>query len=417
MMKIRSRLLALMCLLSGMAVQPACTKKKPEETSSVKSSPSGPKILYHYRRSEEKSLDPVKAFDEASRQHSRNIFDVLLEYSYLKRPYELAPSLLTKMPEKQADGVTYLFALKQGVKFHDHAIFPGGKGREMVTDDVIYSLKRFADANTNRLSYTLIQGLVVGMDEFRELARKEGKTFNYDKNEISGLKKVDNYQFTITFTRDSPLNFYPLAFEGTSVVPREAIEKFGDDFDKNPIGTGPFYLKSYARRGTTVLARNPNYHGTYPTEGAAGDQEAGLLQSAGKKLPLVDEVHLPLIEESQPQMLKFKKGEVAWVAISRDDYVAMVDRVPTTDGTKKFKLKPEFEKQYALYYVPSLATNFMRFGMKDPVVGSNKALRQAIAYAMNADGFIEMMYNGRGVRSESMIPNEIAGSGRETGST
>jgi ABC-type transport system substrate-binding protein len=320
------------------------------------------------------------------------------------------------MPEKQADGVTYLFTLKQGVTFHDHAVFPEGKGREVNADDVIFSLKRFADANANRLSYTLIQGLIVGMDEFRELSKKQPQGFDYAKNEISGLKKLDNYRFTITFTRDSPLNFYPLAFEGTSVVPKEAIAKYGDDFDKNPVGTGAFYLKTYSRRGTTVLAKNQNYHSTYPTEGAPGDKEAGLLDSAGKKLPFVDEIHLPLIEETQPAMLKFKKGEVAWVAIGRDDYIAMVDRVPTTDGTKKFKLKPEYEK-YALYYVPSLATNFMRFGMKDPVVGKNKALRQAIAYAMSADGFIELMMNGRGNRSESIVPNEIAGSTRETAST
>jgi oligopeptide transport system substrate-binding protein len=329
----------------------------------------------------------------------------------------LSPSLLTKMPEKQADGVTYLFTLKQGVMFHDNAVFPNGKGREMTADDVIYSLHRFADAQTNRLSYTLIQGLVVGMDEFRELSKKQPKNFDYSKHPIAGIKKLDNYRLTITFTRDSPLNFYPLAFEGTSVVPREAVAKYGDDFDKNPVGTGPFWMKIYSRRGTTILAKNTNYHGTYPTEGAPGDQEAGLLQAAGKKLPFVDEIHLPLIEETQPQMLKFKKGEVAWVAISRDDYVAMVDRVPTTDGTKKFKLKPELEKKYGLYYVPSLATNFMRFGMRDPVVGRNKALRQAIAYAMDADGFIDLMLNGRGNRSESLVPNEIAGSGRETGST
>jgi oligopeptide transport system substrate-binding protein len=417
MMNIRNPWLALMCLLGSLAVQPACTKKKPEESkvSSTSSSSGGKKIFYHYRRSEEKSLDPVKSFDEASRQHVRSLFDTLLEYNYLKRPYELAPLLLTKMPEKQADGVTYLFTLKQGVRFHDHPIFPEGKGREMNVDDVIYSFKRFADANANRLSYTLIQGLVVGMDEFRELSKNQG--FDYDKNDIAGLKKLDNYTFTITFKRDSPLNFYPLAFEGISIVPREAIAKYGDDFDKNPIGTGPFAMKTYSRRGTTILVKNPHYHGTYPTEGAPGDKEAGLLEYAGKKLPFVDEVHLPLIEETQPQMLKFKKGEVAWVAIGRDDFVAMVERVPTTDGTKKFKLKPEFEKQYALYYVPSLATNFMRFGMKDPIVGNNKALRQAIAYAMSADGFIELMLNGRGNRSESIVPNEIAGSTRETGST
>jgi ABC-type transport system substrate-binding protein len=417
-MKFQKRWLAFLCLLGSFAVQPACTKKKPEESkvSSTGAGQGGAKIFYHYRRSEEKSLDPVKSFDEASRQHIRSLFDTLLEYNYLKRPYELAPLLLTKMPEKQADGVTYLFTLKQGVKFHDNPVFPEGKGREMTADDVIFSLKRFADANANRLSYTLIQGLVVGMDEFRELSKKQPQGFDYEKNQISGVKKLDNHRFTITFKRDSPLNFYPLAFEGTSVVPKEAIARYGDDFDKNPVGTGAFYMKTYSRRGTTILAKNPNYHGTYPTEGAAGDKEAGLLNAAGKKLPFVDEVHLPLIEESQPQMLKFKRGEVAWVAIGRDDYVAMVERVPTTDGTKKFKLKPEFEK-YNLYYVPSLATNFMRFGMKDPIVGKNKALRQAIAYAMSADGFIDLMLNGRGNRSESIVPNEIAGSTRETGST
>lgn len=405
----KRRILILSCLLGGITLATGCTKKKPEAASGK----PGLKIFYHYRQSEEKNLDPVKSFDEASKQHIRNIFDTLLEYDYLKRPYVLRESLLTKMPEKQADGVTYLFTLKDGVKFHDNACFPGGKGRELVSDDVIYSYKRFADANQNRLSYTIIQGMVVGMDEFREASKKQPKGFDYDKNPIEGLKKLTDKTFTMKFTLNSPLNFYPLAFEGTSIVPREAVEKYGEEFDKNPVGSGPFYLKSYSRRGTTVLARNPNYHETYPTEGAPGDKEAGLLESAGKKLPFVDEIHLPLIEESQPQMLKFKKGQVAWVAIARDDYIAMVDRV----DSKNFKLKPEFAKQFQLYWVPTLATTFMRFGMKDPIVGSNKALRQAIALAMNSEGFINLMLNGRANPSQSMIPVEIAGSSRETGST
>ncbi len=404
----KRRILLLSCLLASIASVAGCTKKKPDAAATK----PGLKIFYHYRQSEEKNLDPVKSFDEASRQHIRSLFDTLLEYEYLKRPYELKPALLTKMPEKQADGVTYLFTLKTGVKFHDNACFPGGKGRELVTDDIIYSLKRFADANQNRLSYTIIQGLVAGMDEFRELSKKQTTGFDYDKNQIEGIKKVDNTTFTIKFTHDSPLNFYPLAFEGASIVPKEAIQKYGEEFDKNPVGTGPFYMKSYSRRGTTVLARNPSYHETYPTVGAPGDKEAGFLDSAGKQLPFVDEIHLPLIEESQPQMLKFKKAQIAWVAIARDDYIAMVDRV---DG-KNFKLKPEFAKQFQLYWEPTLATTFMRFGMKDPIVGNNKALRQAIALAMNAEGWIDLMLNGRANIAQSMVPNAIAGSSRETGS-
>ncbi|MCX6128955.1 MAG: ABC transporter substrate-binding protein, partial [Proteobacteria bacterium] len=405
---VNRQILIFSSILLNFVVLPACTKKKSE----LKSNSAGLKIFYHLRLSEEKSLDPVKQFDAASHQQIRSLYDTLLQYKYLKRPYELEPSLLTKMPERQADPGSYLFSLKQGVLFHDNPCFPGGKGRELNADDIIYNFKRFANANENQLSYTIIQGLIVGLDEFREVSKKQGKEFNPEKLEIDGIKKIDKYNFTIKFTKDSPLNFYPLAFGGLSIVPKEAVDKYGADFDKNPVGTGPFYMKNYSRRGTTVLARNPNYHEVYPTEGAAGDKEAGLLEAAGKKLPFVDEVQLPLIEEAQPQMLKFKKGQIAWVAVNRDDFKSMVDQ----GANKQFSLKPEFAKQFQLYYSPSLSTSFMRFGMKDPILGTNKALRQAIALAMNSEGFVDLMYNGRGYVSDSIVPLEIAGSTRDSGS-
>jgi hypothetical protein len=64
---------------------------------------------------------------------------------------------------------------------------------------------------------------------------------------------------------------------------------------------------------------------------------AGLLEAAGQKLPFVDEVHLPLIEETQPQMLKFKRGRIAYVGINRDDFELMAIR-----KDREFSLKPEF---------------------------------------------------------------------------
>ena len=91
-----------------------------------------------------------------------NVYDTLLTYHYLKRPYELVPLLLDKMPEQQEDGVTYLFTLKRGVRFADDPCFEGGVGRELVTDDVLYSLKRFADTNENVRSYMLLAGFIEG---------------------------------------------------------------------------------------------------------------------------------------------------------------------------------------------------------------------------------------------------------------
>lgn len=407
----RLNLLALGCMMAGLTLMnPACTKKKPAESASA-ASPAGSKVFYHYRSSEEKSIDPHKQFDAASALLVRNLYDTLLQYHYLKRPYSIEPGLLEKMPEKK-EGSTYLFTLRKGVKFHDNASFADGKGRELNADDVIFSIKRFADANINDRSYSLLAGRVLGLDQFRELSKKDPKAFDYDKNDVAGLKKVDAYSFTVQFTNDSPLNIYPFAASQLSIVAPEAVKKYGKDLDKNPVGTGPYQMKTYSRRGTTILVKNPNYWETYPAAGLPEDEKAGLLTAAGKKLPFIDEIHLPLIEEAQPAMLKFKKGQLHWANISRDDFQAMVDRL---EG-KQFKLKPEFDKQFNLYYSPSLSSTYIKFNFRDKLVGQNKALRQAIALAFDYEGYIDLILNGRGYSSQSLVPLEIAGSARETNS-
>jgi oligopeptide transport system substrate-binding protein len=395
-------------LALGMSFSSACTKKKPSELAGGQ---TGPKIFYHYLQAEAKTIDPQRQFDSVSAQIVKSLYDTLLQYNYLKRPYELEPALLEKMPEKQADG-TYLFTVRKGVKFHDNAAFPQGKGRELNADDVVFSLKRFADANVNDRSYSLVTGVIVGMDEFREASKKVPKGFDYSKNEIAGVTKVDAYSLKVKFTKDSPLNLFPFAVSSMSIVPKEAVEKYGEDFAKNPVGTGPFMMKSYARRGTTVLARNPNYWEKFPTAGEEGDK-AWIAEAAGKQLPFVDEVHLPLIEEPQPQMLKFKKGQLHWVAVGKDDFNNFVTHTP---NTQDFKLKPEYDKDFSLYYAPTLTTSFLKFGMKDNLVGKNKALRQAFALAMNTPGYLELLLNGRGILSDSIVPVEIAGAGTDTGS-
>lgn len=368
------------------------------------------KVFNHRRTSAERSLDPMRQFDDASSQVVSSLFDTLLEYHYLKRPFELVPALLTEMPIQQKDKVTYLLKLRKGVFFHDDPAFPNGKGREMNADDVIYSYKRFADINVNQLSYTLFKGYVVGMDEFREATKKAGKNTDYDKLDIEGLKKIDDYTLSIKFSFENPLAFYPMASAQMSIVPREAVEKYGEDFQNNPVGTGPFYMKEYSRRGTHVLAKNPKYFQKFPDDGMPGDKEAGRLDDAGRPLPLVDEVHLPLIEEAQPAMLKFKKGELHWIRINKDDFNTMAKK--TENG---FELRGKWAEDVKLETEPAITTEYMKFNMEDPIVGKNKALRQAMALAIDVNGFIDLMHNGRGIPSESIVPLPIYGSAKDSG--
>jgi ABC-type transport system substrate-binding protein len=366
------------------------------------------KVFNFHRREAYKTLDPVKQLDQSSIELISNVYDTLLQYAYLKRPYELAPALVTKMPELSGDGLTYSFELRDDVYFHDDPCFPGGKGRKMDADDVIYSIKRFADANLNAISYSLLQGMVAGMDEFRDQTAKAGKATDYKKLSISGLTKVDQRHFTLKLTRPNPIALYPLAASSLSIVPHEAVEKYGREFETHPVGTGPFVMKRADRRGVVILERNPRYWDTYPSEGTPGDEAAGLLKAKGQRLPFIDRVELPLIEEPQPAMLLFLSGKMDWVAIDRDNFNKLAFK-----DAKGFHLKPEFEGKFVLYAEPDLRTEYFTFNMKDPLVGKNKALRQAIAYTIDAKAFLEQMMNGRGEVLTSIVPIQVAGSQRD----
>lgn len=397
----------LVIVMTAMLALGSCTKKQDATVKSV----DGRKIFFHLRTSAERSLDPMKQFDQASAQLVSNLYDTLLQYSYLQRPYQLEPNLLTEMPVKQKDGLTYHFNLRKDVYFHDHEIFPKGQGRNFNADDVIYSIKRFADANVNTISYTLMQGYIVGLDEFREATKKAGAATDYSKIPVAGLKKIDSHTVAISFTFDNPLAMYPFAFSGMSIVPREAVEKYGEDFTKNPIGTGPFKMKTYSRRGKHILVKHDKYHQTYPTVGDPGDKEAGFLADAGKSLPLIDEIHLPLIEETQPAMLKFKKGQLHWIGMNKDEFSNMA--VKNKDGT--FALTGDWASKFKMYTAPYVSSSYMKFNMNDKLLGGNKALRQAIALAMDRQGYVDLMQNGRGVVLNSIVPITIDGNEEVTG--
>ena len=178
----------------------------------------------------------------------------------MKRPYQLTPNLLTQMPSLSEDGLTYSFELRQDVFFMDDPCFEGGKGRQLTVDDVIYTLKRFADYNVNTISYgTLMQGYVKGMDVFRAETKKLGESkTDYAKLGVRH-KKTGQFQFEMTD---------PTHPHGIAAIRRLSISDCGTrgcgplriDFKHHPVGSGPFYISQYSRRGEMRLAKNPKYH-------------------------------------------------------------------------------------------------------------------------------------------------------------
>jgi len=369
-------------------------------------------VLTVPRISQFETLDPPRGFGQTETQVVQQVYSLLVSYSYLERPYKLEPDLLEAMPTLSPDKLTLTFHLRKGVRFVDNACFPGGKGRELTSDDVLYSLKRYADGNINTKSWFAMQGAVVGLDDYRAATVKAGPGVDLTSRDVAGLRKVDAHAFTIRLTHPNALFLYALTMSPASIVPREAVAFYKDRFALNPVGTGPFMAtRQLDRKGVIRLERNPDYYRTYPSVGEAGDAAKGLLKDAGKRLPRVDELEMPLIEEQQPATLKFLHGDLDWRPMDRANFAKMVQRNP--DGT--FRLAPAFAGRFAIHDVPSLETDYLLVNMRDPLLGKNKLLRQALAAAFDAQAIIDVLWNGRGRRLNSLVPWDLPGNERETG--
>ena len=367
------------------------------------------KVLTIARRAQFETLDPARIQDTESADLVSLVYSSLLRVSYLERPTRLEPDLLSRLPELSVDRLTYSFELKPGVRFHDNPCFPAGQGRELGAADVMYSLKRYADANINSKSWFLLAGAVVGLDDFRAASLKPG--FDAARTQVAGFKQLGPRRFSITLTRPDPMFLQAWTGGSLSIVAAEAVEFYKERFSVNPVGTGPFTLTDIDRKGVLRLLKYPRYHGVYPSTGAPGDADKGLLKDAGQRLPRVDVIEMPLIEEAQPAMLKMLKGELDWLGVDRANFTRMVDR----PGPGQFRLKPAFATSLNLYHTPLQQISFTSLNMKDALLGPNKALRQAIARLFDTQAEIDVLANGRGTRLNSIVPIEMAGSERETG--
>lgn len=381
------RALGLVAITISLVFNLGCTKKKEAPRNYVS----------HSFNSTIKGLDPVQASDVYMHEVVAQINEGLYQYHYLKRPFELEPLLAEGMPEVSKDGLTYTFKIKKGVRFADDAAFPEGKGREVTAEDFIYSWKRVADPANHGEGFWIFDGKIKGLNEWRNTKPK----VDYSAS-IEGLQAPDKHTLVVKLTKPYYQFMYVLAMSYTMVVPREAVEKYGAEYLNHPVGTGPFMLKEWVRNSKVVLVRNPNFRGeTYPTEGAPGDKEAGLLADAGKPIPFVDEVIYNELPEDQPRWLTFLKGNADFNTPPKDNFEQMVQG----DNLKEEWVK----KGLKLLKGPELDVVYDVLNTEDPILGKSKYLRQAMSLAVDRKAMIEKLYNGRALVAEGPIPPNIEG--------
>jgi oligopeptide transport system substrate-binding protein len=382
--------LLLLCVVFAVT---GCTKK-----SNLKE-----KVLSVTVTSKVKGFDPVNAGDTYSSGEIARVYEGLLQYHYLKRPYELMPNLAEAMPEVSNNGMTYTFKIKKGVLFHDNKCFPNGKGRELKASDFVYSIKRLADPKNTSTGWWLLDGKIKGLNEWRDLAAKSDKS-DYSL-EVEGLKALDDYTLQFTLSKAFPQFLYSLAMVYTYAVPKEAVDMYGKEFINNPVGTGPFMTSTYTQSTRIEYKKNPNFRDVrYPTEGAPGDKEAGLLKDAGKKLPLVEKIIVNIQTESQPAWLAFEKGKTDYFGIPKDQFDSVV--TPDKGITDSYA-----KKGITMEVTPDLDITYIAFNHEDKLFQGKKGLllRRAMALAYDVNESNKLFYNDRGIPAQTILPPGIGG--------
>lgn len=353
-----------------------------------------------------RGFDPVKAGDQPSALAIARIFEPLLQYAYLERPYKVEPLLAATMPEVSADGLTYTFRIRPGIYFQDDACFTntGGKGREVTAEDFVYSVKRLADRKNQSVGYWTLSGRIVGLDDFREASASATPT-DYDQ-EIPGIRALDRYTLQMTLTEPYPQLPWILTMPYVTAFSREAVDYYGTDIGQHPVGTGPYILDSWQHNYRLEYVRNPTWQETgrrdeFPTSGTEQFRRDGLLADAGKTLPLTDRIVDYVVMDPATRWLMFMKHQLDASDVARDNWDAVLD--------DQLNLNDELNEQgITVATGPSLRVGYFAFNMEDPVLGTNLALRQAMSSAFNTEAWIKL-YNGRITRPSSPIPDGLAG--------
>jgi ABC-type transport system substrate-binding protein len=365
--------------------------------------PAGQKVLRYAFEVAETSLDPARTTDLYSHILTAHIFEGLYEYDYLARPVKIRPLTADGMPQSSPDFRVWTIKVKPGIYFADDPAFKGKK-RELVAQDYVYGVKRFADpANLSPVWTDMEADGIQGLAELRKQALDTKKPFDYDK-EIPGIRALDKYTLQFTLAQPRPRYLQTLAGgEPINGMAREVVEMYGDQVAAHPVGTGPFKLAEWRRSSFLAFDRNPGYRERYYDAEPADDDAEGqalLAKFKGRRLPMLDRVEISIVEEEQPRWLSFVNGEA--------DFAYRVGYQFVTQAMPGGKVAPNLAKRGIRgYQITEPAGNFYYFNLDDPVIGGytpeKVALRRAMALGMNTKRVIDYAYSDQGTVSQGPV--------------
>jgi ABC-type transport system substrate-binding protein len=355
----------------------------------------------------ETGFDPQASSDLYSDSVQRAIFEPPYGFDYLARPYRRIPRTAAGLPEIGDNGRTWIIHIKPGIRFADDPAFKG-KPRELVAADYVYAWKRLLDPRMRSPFAWYLQGKVVGADAVIENAKRTNR-FDYDAP-ITGLRAVDRYTIRLELKEPDYIMMGYLCSSPMAAVAREVVEAYGDATTgwvmANPVGTGPYRLKSWRRGQQIVLEANPGYRAeTFPDSSDAGDRPL-LAAMKGKSVPQVGRIEIAIMEESNPRLLAFDSRALDYLELPSD----LVDRVLDPSGKLR---EPYAARGIQAPRITQPSLRYAYFNMEDPVVGGydkqHIALRRAVVMAVNMPELVRIVYQGQAIAATQPVPPGMPG--------
>lgn len=387
-------------LLSGCSNNPY----PPGETASS--------TLYRYLTEDPKSLDPSFSYTVDEAYICDLIYPSFYKYHYLKQtPFQLVLNLGAKDPVRQpapdGKGEVWTFTLKPGLRFADDPCFPGGKGRAIDARDVVYSFQRMADPSVQCPVASFFADKVVGWRAYSDGFKARGKA-HYD-DPMEGVQVDPNNPLTLRLrlSQAYPQLRYLMAMHFTTPQAREAVEKYGDEYARHPVGCGPYRMTAYQPKQRILMEVNPNRHpDLYPGDGDPGDREAGLLADAGKPLPRAQRIVYSIIKESTSRWNLFMQGYLDGETVNSNNF----QQAMGSSGLLSPALRA---KGIVLRKSPQVNIYYLAFNMNDATWGGldekHRKLRQAVSLAVDAREFIDLFRQGDGVPAQWLLPPSVFG--------
>ncbi|MCX6285587.1 MAG: ABC transporter substrate-binding protein [Bacteroidetes bacterium] len=302
------------------------------------------------------SLDPAYARDQSVIWPVNQVFNGLVQ---MDDNLEIIPCIADSW-EIRTNGLEYRFHLRNDVYFHNDPVFHSRNGKIVRAGDFIYSFKRILDPAT---------------------ASSGAWIFDYvaQSDSVPAFIAPDDSTLVIMLKKPFPPFLSMLAMPYASVVPEEAVKRYGDGFRRHPVGTGPFMFKYWKEGVKLVLIKNPAY---FETDG-------------NNRLPFLDAVSISFLSDKQSAFLEFVTGRLDFLSGLDPSYK---DELLTKQG----RLQQKYKSTIDVLTQPYLNTEYLGFLMDQETVDGkpnplrDKRVRQAINLAFDRNKMITYLRNNIG---------------------